>query len=90
MHFGVFDLYKIGVGPSSSHTVGPMKAAKVFVERVLEDKAGTNIAQLQTELYGSLALTGLGHGTDTAVALRRASIRTRYRPASPGYARRRR
>ncbi|MFT6461328.1 MAG: L-serine dehydratase, partial [Maricaulis maris] len=69
MHFGVFDLFKIGVGPSSSHTVGPMKAAKVFVERVLEDKTGTNIAQLQTELYGSLALTGLGHGTDTAVLL---------------------
>jgi len=69
MHFGVFDLFKIGVGPSSSHTVGPMKAAKLFVERVLADNPAGGIARLQTELYGSLALTGLGHGTDTAVLL---------------------
>ncbi|MEA1943422.1 MAG: L-serine ammonia-lyase [Pseudomonadota bacterium] len=69
MHFGVFDLFKIGVGPSSSHTVGPMKAAKLFVERVLADKPDGGIARLETELYGSLALTGLGHGTDTAVLL---------------------
>ena len=67
MHFGVFDLFKIGVGPSSSHTVGPMKAAKIFVERCLAD--GASVARLKTELYGSLALTGLGHGTDTAVLL---------------------
>lgn len=67
MHFGVFDLFKIGVGPSSSHTVGPMKAAKIFVERCLAD--GGSVARLKTELYGSLALTGLGHGTDTAVLL---------------------
>jgi L-serine dehydratase len=69
MHFGVFDLFKIGVGPSSSHTVGPMKAAKVFVERALADADGQSILRLETELYGSLALTGLGHGTDTAVLL---------------------
>ncbi|WP_291842402.1 L-serine ammonia-lyase [Maricaulis sp.] len=69
MHFGVFDLFKIGVGPSSSHTVGPMKAAKVFVERVLAQASGQALARLQADLYGSLALTGLGHGTDTAVLL---------------------
>ncbi|MBO6797890.1 L-serine ammonia-lyase [Maricaulis sp.] len=67
MHFGVFDLFKIGIGPSSSHTVGPMKAGKVFVDRVLAD--GLDIKRIETELYGSLALTGLGHGTDTAVLL---------------------
>lgn len=69
MHFGVFDLFKIGIGPSSSHTVGPMKAARLFVERVLAEHGGKAIVRLETELYGSLALTGLGHGTDTAVLL---------------------
>jgi len=67
MHFGVFDLFKIGVGPSSSHTVGPMLAAKLFVERALE--SDQEIIRLEAELYGSLALTGLGHGTDKAVLL---------------------
>ena len=69
MHFGVFDLFKIGVGPSSSHTMGPMLAAKRFVERVHTTAAGTPILRLEAELYGSLALTGLGHGSDTAVLL---------------------
>lgn len=69
MHFGVFDLFKIGVGPSSSHTVGPMLAGKQFVDRVLREQADQPITRLQCELYGSLALTGLGHGTDTAVLL---------------------
>ena len=69
MHFGVFDLFKIGVGPSSSHTVGPMKAAKIFVERAIADAGDRKITRLESELYGSLALTGLGHGTDTAVLL---------------------
>jgi len=67
MHFGVFDLFKIGIGPSSSHTVGPMKAGKVFIDRVLSERL--DIKRIETELYGSLALTGLGHGTDTAVLL---------------------
>jgi L-serine dehydratase len=69
MHFGVFDLFKIGVGPSSSHTVGPMKAARVFMQRVLEDRAKGALERVECELYGSLALTGLGHGTNTAVLL---------------------
>ena len=69
MHFGVFDLFKIGVGPSSSHTVGPMLAAKQFVDRVVSRHGADAIARLEAELYGSLALTGLGHGTDKAVLL---------------------
>ena len=69
MHFGVFDLFKIGIGPSSSHTVGPMKAARAFMERI--DKAGemAGVRRVEAELYGSLALTGLGHGSDKAVLL---------------------
>lgn len=69
MHFGVFDLFKIGIGPSSSHTVGPMLASRQFVERVIERHGEAAIARLEAELYGSLALTGLGHATDKAVLL---------------------
>ena len=63
----VFDIFKIGVGPSSSHTVGPMKAARQFVTSLGEDAA--SVARVTVELYGSLALTGKGHGTDSAVIL---------------------
>ncbi|WBS00298.1 L-serine ammonia-lyase [Pseudoduganella sp. SL102] len=66
MDMSVFDLFKIGIGPSSSHTVGPMVAARRFLldHGPLEDVTGVT-----AELYGSLALTGVGHGTDTAVIL---------------------
>ncbi|MCR9128303.1 MAG: L-serine ammonia-lyase [Alphaproteobacteria bacterium] len=67
MHFGVFDLFKIGVGPSSSHTVGPMKAARLFLERIDAEHGLTAIARVQAEAYGSLALTGSGHATDKAI-----------------------
>lgn len=67
MHFGVFDLFKIGVGPSSSHTVGPMKAARLFLERVDAEHGLNAIARVQAEAYGSLALTGSGHATDKAI-----------------------
>ena len=69
MPVSVFDLFKIGIGPSSSHTVGPMLAARRFLEEA--DTAGvfTRIAEVIVELYGSLALTGHGHGTDRAVLL---------------------
>jgi L-serine dehydratase len=63
----LFDLYKIGVGPSSSHTMGPMRAACRFA-RELDGQLG-RVARVQAELYGSLALTGLGHATDRAVLL---------------------
>ena len=66
MDMSVFDLFKIGIGPSSSHTVGPMLAARRFL---LEAGALDDVTQVQVALYGSLALTGIGHGTDTAVLL---------------------
>lgn len=65
----VFDLFKIGIGPSSSHTVGPMKAAFRFVETLQANNFLRQTATLQIELFGSLALTGKGHGTDRAILL---------------------
>jgi L-serine dehydratase len=61
----IFDLFKIGIGPSSSHTVGPMRAAKAFADTL----DLTRVRRLRIELYGSLGLTGRGHGTDRAVIL---------------------
>jgi len=69
MHISIFDLFKIGIGPSSSHTVGPMRAAVQYLERLQENYKLEDIARIKVELYGSLALTGLGHGTDKAVLL---------------------
>src|SRR5688572_8257929 len=68
MAVSVFDLFKIGIGPSSSHTVGPMRAAARFCQRWL-DEGGVldRVARVRCELFGSLALTGRGHGTDKAV-----------------------
>lgn len=63
----VFDIFKIGVGPSSSHTIGPMKAAYAFIESAFE--AGVKMKRLRVTLYGSLAYTGKGHATDSAVLL---------------------
>jgi L-serine dehydratase len=65
----LFDLYKIGVGPSSSHTMGPMRAAHRFIHAMLEKDLLTQVARVESELYGSLALTGIGHATDRAVLL---------------------
>ncbi len=68
MTISVFDLFSIGIGPSSSHTVGPMKAAHKFVENLnLEANLFSQVSRLQVELYGSLALTGRGHATDVAI-----------------------
>ncbi|GAB2523861.1 L-serine ammonia-lyase [Nocardiopsis aegyptia] len=69
MAISVFDLFKIGIGPSSSHTVGPMKAARTFAGRLREEGLLDATAHVRAELYGSLALTGKGHGSDTAVIL---------------------
>jgi len=63
----VFDIFKIGVGPSSSHTVGPMKAARAFVAELAEKKLP--VRRIDVSLHGSLAYTGKGHGTDSAVLL---------------------
>src|SRR5712671_5383089 len=65
----LFDLFKIGIGPSSSHTVGPMRAARAFCERLCAAARLDNTAEVTVELYGSLALTGKGHGTDRAILL---------------------
>jgi L-serine dehydratase len=62
----VTELFTIGVGPSSSHTVGPMRAAKDFAERAA---ASGDVIRVRCELFGSLALTGLGHATDVAILL---------------------
>lgn len=64
-----FDLFKIGVGPSSSHTMGPMLAAASFVERVADSGKLAQVTRLETLLFGSLALTGKGHATDRAILL---------------------
>ena len=69
MTTSLFDLYKIGVGPSSSHTMGPMRAACRFVRELLEAGLLNQVERVQVDLYGSLALTGLGHATDRAVLL---------------------
>jgi len=69
MNISVFDLFKIGIGPSSSHTVGPMYAAKQFLFNCLEQFPLNKISSVKTELFGSLALTGKGHGTDTAILM---------------------
>lgn len=70
MAVSTFDLFKIGIGPSSSHTVGPMRAAARFVSRWLT-QAGClqEVARIRAEVFGSLALTGRGHGTDKAVLM---------------------
>jgi len=69
MAVSVFDLFKIGIGPSSSHTVGPMRAARLFVQRLAHEGQLPRVARLKCELYGSLAATGKGHGSDKAVLL---------------------
>ena len=70
MAVSTFDLFKIGIGPSSSHTVGPMRAAARFVARWLVDGGRLqDVARIRAEVFGSLALTGRGHGTDKAVLM---------------------
>ncbi|WP_433701318.1 L-serine ammonia-lyase [Nocardiopsis sp. CA-288880] len=67
--FGVFDLFTVGIGPSSSHTVGPMKAATEFAASIEESGVIERVATVRVEIFGSLAATGAGHGTFTAVLL---------------------
>ena len=69
MALSVFDLFKIGIGPSSSHTVGPMWAALRFVRRLEAENILGRVQRVRADLYGSLALTGRGHATDKAVLL---------------------
>ncbi len=69
MRISVFDMYKIGIGPSSSHTMGPMKAAAEFAQQALAHVRADDVMRVVVHLYGSLALTGRGHCTDRAVVL---------------------
>ena len=69
MSISVFDLFTIGIGPSSSHTVGPMRAANTFASKLLDSGAMENVDRVAVQLYGSLGATGRGHGSDKAVVL---------------------
>lgn len=69
MSISVFDLFTIGIGPSSSHTVGPMRAARLFVSKIDGSGDLEKVSNLTVRLYGSLGATGRGHGTDKAVVL---------------------
>ena len=69
MKTSFFEIFKVGIGPSSSHTVGPMRAANDFVTSLYDRGVLEHVHKLQVKLYGSLALTGLGHGTDGAILL---------------------
>ncbi|RYE75953.1 MAG: L-serine ammonia-lyase, partial [Hyphomicrobiales bacterium] len=71
----IFELFKIGIGPSSSHTVGPMKAAFMFAEAARQQGLVGRTVRLRVDLFGSLAWTGKGHGTDKAVILGLAGMR---------------
>ena len=65
----VFDIFKIGIGPSSSHTVGPMRIARRFLDEAADAGVLAGTERVKVDLHGSLALTGVGHGTDKAVVL---------------------
>jgi L-serine dehydratase len=69
MAISVFDLFSIGIGPSSSHTVGPMRAARTFAEGLADDGLLDRVTRVRAELFGSLGATGHGHGSDRAVTL---------------------
>lgn len=69
MALSVFDLFKIGIGPSSSHTVGPMRAAQHYINTLESQKTIHNVDRIEIILYGSLSATGVGHGTDQATLL---------------------
>ena len=69
MTISIFDLFSIGIGPSSSHTVGPMRAAKRFCQRLQDEGLFEKTARVRADLYGSLGVTGKGHGSDKAILL---------------------
>ena len=79
MFLSVFDLFKIGIGPSSSHTMGPMTAAARFLDEIRSGDwprpSGVEVARISASLHGSLAYTGVGHGTDRHAARCRPRLR---------------
>ena len=70
----VFDMFKVGIGPSSSHTVGPMKAGKEFVDDLVSQDLIASVTRVAVDVYGSLSLTGKGHHTDIAIIMGLAGI----------------
>ncbi|GAA1986426.1 hypothetical protein GCM10009838_56190 [Catenulispora subtropica] len=75
MATSVSDLFSIGIGPSSSHTVGPMRAARMFTERLGEERLLGEVARVRAELFGSLGATGHGHNGMAAVKARDMSVK---------------
>ena len=69
MKLSIFDMFTVGIGPSSSHTVGPMRAARVFARELVRAGEIASTARVQVELFGSLGHTGPGHRTDRAVLM---------------------
>jgi len=69
MAISVFELFRVGIGPSSSHTVGPMRAAREFALGLESRRSLDRLASVRAELFGSLGATGKGHGSDKAVLL---------------------
>ncbi len=69
MAVSVFDIFKVGIGPSSSHTVGPMRAARIFVTDLAQSPVWPEVTRVRAELFGSLGATGHGHGSEAAVLL---------------------
>ena len=69
MAISVFDLFSIGIGPSSAHTVGPMRAARTFAVGLQQDGLLEKVTRVRVELFGSLGATGRGHGSDRAIIL---------------------
>ena len=67
MYYSLFEIFSVGVGPSSSHTVGPNRAAKRWLENIKEKGLFDQVQEVDVTLYGSLALTGAGHGTVKAI-----------------------
>jgi len=76
--YSAFDIFKIGIGPSSSHTLGPMKAAKQFIDALQQTMQLTDITEISINVYGSLSLTGKGHNTDLAIILGLAGFEPEY------------
>ncbi len=76
----VFDMLKIGVGPSSSHTLGPWRAAEQWIQTIKEQNKFDLIDRIQVDLYGSFSLTGKGHATDLAVLLGLSEADPEYIP----------
>ena len=72
----VFDMLKIGVGPSSSHTLGPWRAAEKFLAELRSQNIINTVHRVKVDLYGSLSLTGKGHATDLAVMLGLSGFRS--------------